>query len=71
MQYLIASCLDFAEELTALQHVGKELGVSVIITPKFHAEMTGEGIEYNGEWQRVFIATSHWNLKKERQVSRR
>ncbi len=71
LKYLMASCLDFADELTALQHVGKEHAVSVIITPKFHAEMTGEGIEYNGEWQRVFIATSHWNLKKERQVSRR
>ena len=49
LKYLMASsCLDFlAEEMTALQHVGKELGVSVIITPKFHAEMAGEGIEYS------------------------
>jgi hypothetical protein len=43
----MASCLDFAEEMTALQHVGSELGVSVIITPKFHAELAGEGIEYS------------------------
>jgi hypothetical protein len=49
LKYLMASCLDFAEELTAIQHVGKEYGVSVIITSTFHAEMTGEGIEYNGE----------------------
>jgi hypothetical protein len=42
----MASFLNFAEEMTALQHVGKELGVSVIISPKFHAEMAGEGIEY-------------------------
>ena len=47
LKYLMASCLDFAEEMTALQHVGHELGVSVIITPKFHAEMAGEGIEYS------------------------
>jgi len=47
LKYLMASCLDFAEEMTALQHVGKELGVSVIISPKFHAEMAGEGIEYS------------------------
>ena len=44
---LMASCLDFAQELTALQHVGSELGVSVIITPKFHCELAGEGIEYS------------------------
>jgi hypothetical protein len=43
---LMASCLDFAEEMTALQHVGGKLGVSVTITPKFHAELAGEGIEY-------------------------
>jgi hypothetical protein len=43
----MASCLNFAEELTALQHVGQQLGVSVIITPKFHAELAGEGVEYS------------------------
>jgi hypothetical protein len=47
LRCLMASCLDFAEEMTALQHVGHELGVSVIITPKFHAELAGEGIEYS------------------------
>jgi hypothetical protein len=47
LKCLMASCLDFAEEMTALQHVGSELGVSVIITPKCHAELAGEGIEYS------------------------
>ncbi|KAI2496293.1 hypothetical protein MHU86_18205 [Fragilaria crotonensis] len=47
LRVLMASCLDFAEEMTALQHVGNELGVSVIISPKFHAELAGEGIEYS------------------------
>jgi hypothetical protein len=47
LKCLMASCLDFAEEMTALQHVGSQLGVSVIITPKFHAELAGEGVEYS------------------------
>jgi hypothetical protein len=47
LKYLMATCQDFAGELTALQHVGQVLGVSVLITPKFHAEMAGEGIEYS------------------------
>lgn len=47
LRVLMASCLDFAEEMTALQHVGNELGASVIISPKFHAELAGEGIEYS------------------------
>lgn len=47
LRVLMASCLDFAEEVTALQDVGNKLGVSVIISPKFHAELAGEGIEYS------------------------
>jgi hypothetical protein len=47
LKCLMASCLDFAKAMTALQHVGSELGVSVIITPKFHAELAGEGIEHS------------------------
>jgi hypothetical protein len=45
LKYLMASGLDFAEELTALQHVGSELGALVLITPKFHAKLAGEGIK--------------------------
>ncbi|KAI2497792.1 hypothetical protein MHU86_16678 [Fragilaria crotonensis] len=63
LKYLMASCLDFAEEMTALQHVGHALGVSVLITPKFHAEMAGEGIEYSWGCRRVSTAKCHWILK--------
>ncbi len=41
LKCLMASCLDFAGEETALQHVGSQLGVSVITSPKFHAELAG------------------------------
>jgi len=44
--FLLSTCLDFAAEETALQHVGRKIGVLVYITPKFHAEIAGEGIEY-------------------------
>ena len=47
LKCLMANCFDFAEELTALQYVGSQLGVSVIIAPKFHAELAGEGVEYS------------------------
>jgi hypothetical protein len=47
LKFLMACCLDFAKEMTALQHVGDEVDVSVFITPKFHAELAGEGIEYS------------------------
>jgi hypothetical protein len=47
LKYLMASCLDFTEEVTALQHEENELGVSVLITPKFQSEMAGKGVEYS------------------------
>lgn len=43
---LMESCLDFANKITELQSMGKEPGVEVMITPKFHADIAGEGIEY-------------------------
>jgi hypothetical protein len=43
---LMESCLDFANETTELQSMGEKMGVRVISTTKFHAEMAGEGIEY-------------------------
>ncbi|KAG7349554.1 hypothetical protein IV203_012151 [Nitzschia inconspicua] len=38
---------DFQNELTHLQVMANELKVQVMFTPKFHAEMAGEGIEYS------------------------
>jgi hypothetical protein len=47
LKNLMALCFDFAGEMTALQHVGHKLGVPVLIIPKFHAKMAGEGIEFS------------------------
>jgi hypothetical protein len=46
LRHLLSECMDFKHEETALQHLGTQLGVSVKLTPKFHAELVGEGIEY-------------------------
>jgi len=47
LQYLLGQCTDFANELSALQVLGKELGMVVDATPKFHAELAGKGIKYS------------------------
>jgi hypothetical protein len=39
-------CHDFLNEEGMLQHIANCLGVKVIVTPKCHAELPGEGIEY-------------------------
>jgi hypothetical protein len=46
LRNLLAECTDFKEEETALQYLGTQLGVTVQLTPKFHAELAGEGVEY-------------------------
>jgi hypothetical protein len=46
LRHLLAECKDFKEEETALQYLGTQLGVTVQLTPKFHAELAGEGVEY-------------------------
>ena len=42
---ILSKCKDFKEELCQLQYIGQQLGSIILITPKFHAEMAGEGIE--------------------------
>jgi hypothetical protein len=46
LEVMLASCLDFADEITELQAKGEEMEVRVTPTTKFYAEMAGEGIEY-------------------------
>jgi hypothetical protein len=44
--HLMELCPDFLNEEGMMQHVGTKLGVEVMLTPKCHAEMAGEGVEY-------------------------
>ena len=39
--------MDFKNKETALQYLGTQLGVRVELTPKIHAELAGEGVEYS------------------------
>ncbi len=50
----MAECTDFKEEETALQHLGTQLGVRVQLTPKFHAELAGEGLKYSWAHAKAF-----------------
>ena len=47
LRALMGQCSDFMEEDTALQFLGKHLGLRVLFTHKIHCEFAGEGIEYN------------------------
>ena len=54
-------CHDFINEEGMLLHIAKCLGVEVLLTPKCHAELAGEGVEYvwggaKGEYRRLSLA---------------
>jgi hypothetical protein len=46
LRRMMAECLDFKNEESSLQYLGRQLGIRVDHSPKFHAEIAGEGIEY-------------------------
>ena len=48
LRHIMAECTDFKhEDESALQCLGSQLGMKVLLTPKFLAELAGEGIEYS------------------------
>jgi hypothetical protein len=44
---IVGECADFQNELTHLQVMAEALAITVDFTPKFHAEIAGEGVEYS------------------------
>ena len=54
LRQILANCRDFKDKETALQHLGRQLGVTVLLTPKFHAELAGEGVEYSWAHGKAF-----------------
>eukprot|EP00733_Pompholyxophrys_punicea_P001442 Pompholyxophrys_punicea_v1_NODE_723_length_1393_cov_18.770553.p2 type:complete len:154 gc:universal NODE_723_length_1393_cov_18.770553:853-1314(+) len=46
MDLVLASCLDFKSEKTALQALFEDRGHILVMSPKCHPELAGLGIEY-------------------------
>jgi hypothetical protein len=67
LRYLLSECTDFKEEETALQYLGKQMGVKVQLTPKFHAELAGEGEEYSWARAKTFYRRVLISKKKGRE----
>jgi len=47
MRLRLASCFDFATERSQMQWIAERIGVRVVMTPKAHPELAGQGIEYS------------------------
>jgi hypothetical protein len=67
LTYILSQCPDFRDEETALQHLGSTIGVTVDCTPKFHAELAGEGIEYSWGYAKQVYRRQPVALKKGRE----
>ncbi len=46
LRHIMGMCDDFLHEEGMLQHIAKSLGITVLLTPKCHAKLAGEGVEY-------------------------
>jgi hypothetical protein len=66
LKHLMASCRDFKDEEMALQNLGAQLGVQVQLTPKFHAELAGEGVEYSWAHMKAYYRRLPLSQKKGR-----
>jgi hypothetical protein len=67
LRHLLAECCDFKDEETALQYLGSQLGVVVNLTPKFHAELAGEGVEYSWAHAKAFYRRMPVSRKRGRE----
>ncbi len=66
LRALMDQCSDFRDKETALHFLGKQLGLRVLFTPKFHCEFAGEGIEYNWAHAKAKMRTTPIREKKGR-----
>jgi hypothetical protein len=66
LRSILAECPDFKHEETALQYLGTQLGVTVRLTPKFHAELAGEGVEYSWAHAKAFYRRMPLSRKRGR-----
>ena len=47
MNYVLGNCEDFVNEKSALQALVEALGHILVMSPKGHCELAGQGIEYD------------------------
>ncbi len=62
--HMMENALDFKNEVSQLEHVGRSLEVRVIITTEYHAEYAGEGVEYSRGFSKSFYRKHPLAMKK-------
>jgi hypothetical protein len=65
MQHVLSQCEDFRKEVTALQEIFRRRGHILVMTPKGHCELAGEGIEYCwGRMKKYFRKNNRCDMRR-------
>jgi hypothetical protein len=62
LEHLMANCPDFVNVMSQLEYGCQQLGTSTIITMKYYAKFTGEGIKHS--WGYSKSLNHRYPLKK-------
>ena len=55
LRWLMSRCPDFMTEVTQLEYIMRKLGVEMLLSPKCHPELAGQGVEYGwGESKKYY-----------------
>ncbi len=46
LRHIMGMCFDFLNEVGMMPHIAKEISAVVLLMPKCHTELAGEGVEY-------------------------
>ena len=70
LRHMMTMCSDFLHEQGMMEFIGQKVGVEVILTPKCHAELAGDGVEYVGMLQEPLSKSIPEGKERERQIYR-
>ena len=63
MDDVLGGCPDFASETTAMQDLLEKRGHILVMSPKYHPEVAGEGVEYNLGYMKIGYRRKFNDLK--------
>jgi len=63
---ILQNLQDFREEMSSLEYYGSKIGIKIKLSPKYHPEIAGEGIEYIWGLSKCNFRKQPLNEKKKR-----
>ena len=67
LRHMMTMCSDFLHEQGMMELIGQKVGVEVILAPKCHEELAGEGVEYMWACSKNHYRNISMNEKKRKE----